>query len=314
MLPRKQSASVKLLITRRDIERGVLIKEIDRLQRHLDDLAGHDGEVLNACHVLQPKLQPQHDILVDDLVLAVRPRPHTSPAARLVRVFAAGVQLAVAVPGHVEIVVGELGALVVEGVGVSDHFLEAGEMDLVADRFAVDGVAGGVVENLEGAGRVEIGIQAGGVRDGGLLDGIANPVGVELGEGHWVNFVVNETVGVPIDGRVDTEGEDVLMVDGEDARVDDGAPWYFNTFVDGLGTDDPGGSDLVGQLTGLVEHEGHDVFVVSNGYDGLDDQFPTANDGCSAGSVVGVLPTDAGVLLMDTDYVFHGHRLSLVGR
>lgn len=105
----------------------------------------------------------------------------------------------------------------------------------------------------------------------------------------------------------------MLVVDGEDARVDDGAPGDFDAFVDGLGADDAGGSDLVGHLARLVEHEGHDVFVVGDCDDGLDDQLPASDNGCSAGSVVGVLPADAGVLFVDTDYVFHGHWLSFAG-
>ena len=127
-----------------------------------------------------------------------------------------------------------------------------------------------------------------------------------------MDLVVDEAVGVPVDGRVEAEGEDVLVVHGEDARVDDGAPRDVDAFVDGLGADDARGADLVGQLAGLVEHEGHDVFVVGDRDDGLDDEFPAANDGCPAGAIIGVLPADAGVLLMDADYVFHGQWLSLV--
>lgn len=208
--------------------------------------------------------------------------------------------------------VGELGALVVKGVGVRDHFLEGRGVDLVADGLAVDWVPGGFVENLEGAGGVGVGVQAGGRVHRPLRDGVADAVGVEVGEGHGVDFVVDEAVGVAVDGRVDAEGEDVLVVDGEDAGVDDGAPWYFDALVDGLGADDAGRSDLVGQLAGLVEHEGHDILVVGDCDDGLNDEFPASDNSCSAGPVVGVLPANAGVLLMDTDYILHGHWLSVV--
>ena len=138
-------------------------------------------------------------------------------------------------------------------------------------------------------------------------------MGVEVGDGHGVDFVVDEAVGMAVDCGVDAQREDVLMVDGEDARVDDGPPWYFDPFVDGLSADDASGSDLVGHLACLVEHEGHDVFVVGDCNDGLDNQLPASNNSCSAGSVVGVLPANAGVLLMDTDYIFHGHWLSFAG-
>ena len=90
--------------------------------------------------MLQAKLDPEHDVLILDLILPRRPRAHALPAAGLVCVFAAGVELAVAVAGDVEVVVGELGALVVEGGGVGDHLLEVGGEDLVGGWFVVDGV------------------------------------------------------------------------------------------------------------------------------------------------------------------------------
>lgn len=313
MLLRDQSASVKLLIAWRDIERRVPIKEIDRLQLHLDNLARHDWEILNARDMLQTKLQPHHYILIHDGLLTVRPGAYPGPAAGLVRVFAAGVELAVAVFGDVEIVVGELGAFVVEGVGVGEHFLEGRGVDFVADSFAVDGVAGGLVEDFEGAAGVVVGVEAGRLFDRGFRDGVADAVGVEVGDGHGMDFVVDEAVGVAVDGGVDAQGEDVLVVDGEDAGVDDGAPWYFDAFVYGLGADDAGGSDLVGHLPGLVEHKSHDVFVIGDCDDGLDNQLPASYNSCSAGSVVGVLPANAGILLMNTDYVFHRHWLSFAG-
>ncbi len=52
MLLRQQRAPIELLVTRRDVEGGVPVEEVDRLQRHLDHLARHDGEVLDARHVL----------------------------------------------------------------------------------------------------------------------------------------------------------------------------------------------------------------------------------------------------------------------
>lgn len=310
MLLRHERAPVERLVARRHVERGVPVEEVDRLQLHLDDLARHDGEVFDPRHVLQPELHPQHNVRVHDGLPPVRPRAHAGAAAGLVRVLAAGVEFAVAVPGDVDVVVREFGALVVEGGRVRDHLLEGRGVDLVADGFAVDGVPGGFVEDLEGAGGVRVRVEAGGLLDGGLRDGVADAVGVEVGDGHGVDLVVDEAVGVAVDCGVDAEGEDVLVVDGEDAGVNDGSPWHFDPFVDGLGADDAGRSDLVGQLSCLVEHEGHDVLVVGDCDDGLDDKFPASDDSCSAGSVVGVLPANASVLLMDTDYIFHGHWLS----
>ena len=311
MLLGDQGAPVELLVAGRDVERGVPFEEVDGLELHLDDLARHDGEVLGARHVLEPELEPEDNVRVDDGIAPPRPRAHARPAPRLVRVLAAGVELPVAVARDVEVVVGELGPLVVVRVGVRDHLLEGRRVDLVADRFAVDRVPRGLVEDLEGAGRVGVVVEAGGPLDRRLRDRVADAVRVEVGHGHGVDLVVDEAIGVPVDRRVDAEREDVLMVDGQDARVDDSAPWDVDAFVDGLGADDARRSDLVRHLARLVEHEGHDVFVVGHRDDGLEDQLPASHNGCSAGPVIGVLPPDAGVLLMDTDYIFHGHRLAL---
>ena len=246
MLLGEHRTPIEFLITRRHIERRVLVEKVDGLQLHLDDLARHDGEILDACHVLQAKLHPHDDILVHNGLLAIRPRAHAGAAARLIRVLAAGVEFAVMVFRDIDIVVGEFRAFMVERVGVGEHFLKAWGVDFIADGFAVDGVAGGFVEDFEGAGGVIICIQAGGLWHGGLQDGVANTVGVEIGYGHGVGFVVDEAVGVAVNCWVDAEREDVLMVDGEDARVNDGSPRYFDTFVDRLSTEDAGRSDLVG--------------------------------------------------------------------
>lgn len=50
-----------------------------------------------------------------------------------------------------------------------------------------------------------------------------------------MGFVVDEAVGGAVEHGVDAEGEDVLVVGGEDARVDDGAPGNGDAFIDGLG-------------------------------------------------------------------------------
>ena len=54
--------------------------------------------------------------------------------------------------------------------------------------------------------------------------GVADAVRVEGGDGHGVDFIVNEAAGGAVDGRVEAKGEDVLVVGDEDAGVDDGAP------------------------------------------------------------------------------------------
>lgn len=101
--------------------------------------------------MLQAELDEEDEVRVGDGVAAVGPGAHAVAAAGLVRVFAARVELAVAVSGDVEVAVGEFGALVVEAVLVGEQFLEGRGDDLVADGFAVDGVLDGGVLDLEGA-------------------------------------------------------------------------------------------------------------------------------------------------------------------
>ena len=114
-------------------------------------------------------------------------------------------------------------------------------------------------------------VEAGGGGDGGFADGVAHGVRVEVfGGGKGFDGAGDEGVFVAVDCGVDAEREDVLMVDCEDAGVDDGAPGHGGVCVDGLGGDDAGGADFVGEFAGLGENEGEDVFVVGDGDDGLE--------------------------------------------
>ncbi len=131
--------------------------------------------------------------------MPVRPSAHAGAAAGLVGVFPAGEELVVAVGGDVDVVVGELGALVVEGVGVGEHFLEGRHVDLVGDGLAVDGVAVGYVLDLVSAVGVVVDVETGGVLDEIFLDGVADAVGIEFRARHWVGFFVDEAVGVAVD-------------------------------------------------------------------------------------------------------------------
>ena len=287
---------------------------LDRPKHHPQDLARHDGKILHARHMVDAERDPHHQIGIDDAIAASSPRAHARAAARLVRVLAAGVELAVAVAGDVEIVVSELGALVVEALRVGEEFLEGGGVDLVGDGEAVDGVADRGVLDLEGPVGVVVGVEAAGLGHHRFAHRVARALRVQRRARHRVRFVVDEAVGVPVDGRVDAQREDVLVVGGEDAGVDDGAPGDGEAGVDGLGAEDAGGTDFVDEVAGLVEHEGEDVFVVGDGDDALDDELAVAHDGGSAGAVVGVLPADAGVLFVHAHDVLHGRGFSFVVR
>lgn len=166
--------------------------------------------------------------------------------------------------------------------------------------------------DLEGSVFGEVEVVAAGVGDLGLGYGVAVSVWVEVAAGHGVGFVVDEAVGVAaVDEGVDAEGEDVLVVGSEDAWMDDCSEVDLNTLVDGLGAEDSCGADFVVHFSGLVEHEGHDVLVVCDCDDGLEDEFAVADDGGATGAVVCVLPSDASVLLVDANDVGHGEWLSV---
>ena len=62
----------------------------------------------------------------------------------------------------------------------------------------------------------------------------------------------------------------------------------------------------------MVEHEGQDVLVVGNGDDALQNELAVADDSSTASSVVGVLPTNTTILLMDADDIGHFLNSALV--
>lgn len=135
---------------------------------------------------------------------------------------------------------------------------------------------------------------------------------VKVTPGHRVSFVIDESVRVALECWIHTQGKDVLVVGGKNARVHNGTPRDLDSLVDWLGGKDTGGADFVRNLTGLVEHECQDVLVVCNSNDGLQDQLSVPHNTGTPGSVVGVLPANTAVLLMNANAVWHLDRLTLV--
>ena len=201
-----------------------------------------------------------------------------------------------------------------EGFGVGEDGLHGRDVQLVADGGVVDGVPDGRVDDFEGAVEHRGGVEAGGGGDGGGLDGVADAVRVEVG-GAWQGdgLVVRDGVSVAVDHGVDAQGEEVLVEGGEDARVHDGAEGVRDVRegqVDGGGGEDSRGAGFVAYVAGGVEDEGEDVLVVGDGEDGLQHELAVADDDGPVGAVVGVLPEDAGVLLVHADDVGHGRWLA----
>ncbi|KIH93155.1 hypothetical protein SPBR_02543 [Sporothrix brasiliensis 5110] len=316
-----QHAAVHGLRARRHVERRVLHKDVDGPQRHAQRLAGHDGKVLGARHVVEPKLQPHDGVAGRQRVLPRGPRADAAVgvarvAAALVGPGAAGVELAVGVAGDVDGVVGELGAAAVEGVGVGQDGLHGGQVHLVGGGQAVDGVAHGRVGDVDDAARgggVDVERAAGRERRGG--DGVADAVGVEprvARQRHRV--LVDDGVAVAGDHGVDAQAEEVLVVARQDARVHDrpkrvaGRCLWRQVAVDRLRRHDARGADLVGDVAGQVEHPGQDVLVVGHGQNRLQHELALPHHDGAVRAVVGVLPGDAGVLLVHADDVGHGVR------
>lgn len=96
----------------------------------------------------------------------------------------------------------------------------------------------------------------------------------------------------------------MLMVLCKRARADDITPVCCLAFVDVDNGHDTSGAGLNHDSARLIELEGKDIFVICKRDDELHDKFASAGDDCSSSPPVGVLPIDAVVLFVDTDYVW----------
>jgi len=115
---------------------------------------------------------------------------------------------------------------------------------------------------------------------------------------------------VAVDGRVNTEREEVLMVWSHHT-------WSHNSTVrDGIsdvnraGGQDPCRTDFVADCTSLIEVERKYIFVVAYRNDCLQNKKSSTGNNCVASSVVGMFPEDAIVYLMTTDYIGDLDRIS----
>lgn len=308
MLLTQQCTLVESLLARRNIQCRILIEEIHRLQMHLDDLARHDREILDTRDMVDTKLDPDDNILVENVVLAISPCPHTVAATGLISVGSAGIELVRSVFCDVDVVVCEFGAFVVEGGRVREHLLEIRRHNFVGNGFVIDGVAYGGGLDFEETIGVAVQVQTGRCSDGGFSDHVACSERVEVIDWHGVRLVVHQAVLRSFDVGVNAEREDVLVVSGQDARVNNGTPGNVDAFIDRLSGKNTRGADFISEFTGLIEHEGHDVFVVGNGDDALENEFTVARDCGTASTVVCVLPANAVVLFVDADNIGHVDR------
>ena len=96
--------------------------------------------------------------------------------------------------------------------------------------------------------------------------------------------------------------------------MNNSSPRDLDPLVHGLSAYDTCCSNFVSHLSSLIEHECHDIFVVSNSDNRLDHKLPTSRYSCSAGAIIGVLPTNAGILLVNADNILHWHSITRVSR
>ena len=130
-------------------------------------------------------------------------------------------------------------------------------------------------------------------------------------DGDAMGTLPHDGIALPVNGRVNTDGKDVLVVLGEGAGRDYIAVGAGLAGVDVDDGDDAGGARLEGDGAGEVELVGEDVLVVGEGDDELHDELAAAGGDGAAGAPARVLPADAGVLLVEADDVFVDFSLSV---
>ena len=329
---RRKHRAIEGLLRRWHVESGVLVEKVDWLQRYLDRLHRHHlcviksvtrsgnlcktllyRKVFDSGDVIDAKLDPHNNVLVLDIVLAIRPAPYPRSSTRLVRKFTTGIELIVAMGRDEDGVTRKLGALMVEALLVRQHLLEGGRMYLVSHRPVIDWIPNGNVLDLEGASLFKVDVESTRLFNDRLLDVITHAVWVQLWISfHCVGFVIDKSILMAIQRRIDSKREDVLVMHSQHARVNNGAPRNFNAIINGLSTQDAGGPHFVRHLAGLVEHESQDVLVVGHGDDALHNKLSVSDDDRSAGPIVGMFEPNASILLVHANGILQFKRLALL--
>lgn len=168
---------------------------------------------------------PEDNICVLNIVLAIDPEFDAVGLLALVGEFSSGVKLSVLVFGNPHSPCGEFGTAGVEATRRHDQELAGQGVQFVCDRLVGDLVDHVVVSDLEDTSLLDAEICWGGLlNDGGVLD-ISHSPRVHLWLIRHRNAVlVDDSVVVSIDGRVNTHAEDVLVICGHDARANVGSP------------------------------------------------------------------------------------------
>lgn len=307
---------------RRHVNTRIRREEVRRPQMHLMDLTRHNGPILNARVVSQTKDTPHHHICISGLVAAgycISNAIHFF--ARLHGKPSSSVEFVVSVFGDPEVVLGELGALGLNAVWICKQQLCSRRYQLVPYAISRDGVFDVFVYDFEDAVQTGFGILPCSFLDGCFADFVV--VASRIGGGvhrDSVGFFGYDCVGVAIDGRVNAESKDVLVVLSQHARVNHIS--IVGTFarVDVDARDDSRGAGFDIDTTALVEFVRKDVFVVCEGDDELHDQDAGTGNHCTVSPPVGVFPTNAFILLMQTNnirvdfafsFIIHNHSVKV---
>jgi hypothetical protein len=129
-------------------------------------------------------------------------------------------------------------------------------VDFVACWAAVDGVAGVLVDDFEGSGFCDVEIFEAWFVDGALFDDEAGAVGILFAYGDGVSFFDLQCIFVSIDGRIDSQGEDMLMVSCKDLIMDHSSvrdDLVVHGFVNGLGRENSGGTNFEMDISRLTK-------------------------------------------------------------
>ena len=107
-----------------------------------------------------------------------------------------------------------------------------------------------------------------------------------------------------IDCRVNTHGEDVLMVLGKNSWVDHISVLANLSDIDVDAGNNSSGPYFDVDLAGKIKLISEDIFVIGQSENELDDEFTVTSDDRAVGTPVCVLPSNAVVLLMKTDDIW----------
>lgn len=208
----------------------------------------------------------------------------------MVGIVATAIELVVAVLGNVNVVTPELCSLEGDRILVGQHERSRVWCELVPDRSTTDGVELAPVDHLEYAVGERGSIGEAFVLDDGLVHCPGDTV--RVGRPPWDRLAVfvDDGVLVPIDGWIDSQAENVLVVRGHDSGCYDVTVRRHLPLVDVARRQAAGRAGLEVDSTRLVELPDPDVLVVGHGADGLQDEVARSNDTGVIGPVVGVLP------------------------